>query len=361
MKILFWALLSTIFVANFTNAQKLPARELSITTTDNAGGTKILKLGLDPLATDGIDTTFGESELPPFPPSGVFEARLIGDDISILQLGQGTYKDYRKGDVTFSGVQIHELRYQLGTGTSITIIWDLPSGITGLLEDLFGGVLIKKAMSGKDSLKVTNPGILNKLKMTITYALVPKPVELVDFHANVTGADIELTWHTASETNNYGFEIQRRVTSAEFKKIGFVTGNGTSTKIHSYRFVDSDLMTDTYYYRLKQIDHDGSFSYSTFVTAATSLAPGMFELHQNHPNPFNPVTTITFVWGRTQHVRLSVYDVNGRETVTLFNGQAEPGRLYRFNFDGTQQTSGVFIAHLRAGKFTQSRKMLLVR
>lgn len=359
MKMLSLVLFVTTFLTNIANAQKLPAREDSITVTDNAGGKKILKFGLDPLATDGIDTTFGESELPPFPPSGVFEARFIGDDISLPQLGQGTYKDYRKGNMTLS-VQTHELRYQPGTGTSITIIWNLTNGITGLLEDLFGGVLIKKAMLGKDSLKVTNPSILSKLKMTITYP-PPNPVELVDFRTNVVGTNVELNWRTASETNNYGFEVQRHATGDEFLKIGFVAGNGTSTTALSYRFIDSDLATGTYYYRLKQIDADGSFTYSAVVEALASLAPESFVLHQNHPNPFNPVTTITFVLGRTQSARLFVCDVSGREVATLFNGQAEAGRSYRFGFDGTQQMSGMFIAHLHAGKFTQSRKMLLVR
>lgn len=201
---------------------------------------------------------------------------------------------------------------------------------------------------------------LNPLPLTVSINQV-LPVALVDFRASGIGTTVELIWRTASETNNYGFEIQRQAATGEFQRAGFVAGYGTTTTPQSYRFADRPLAPGTYFYRLKQIDADGSFDYSAVVEAIVRLAPESFVLQQNYPNPFNPITTIAFVLERAQHAQLSVYDVNGREITSLFNGQAEAGRVYRFAFDGAQQVSGVFIAQLRAGGFMQSRKMLLVR
>lgn len=185
------------------------------------------------------------------------------------------------------------------------------------------------------------------------------PVELVEFRANAIGTDVELYWRTASETDNYGFEIQRKTSSSEFQKIGFVAGHGTTTQAQSYKFVDSKLATGTYYYRLKQIDRDGSFSFSAVIEAVTSIAPETFTLQQNHPNPFNPVTTIEFVLGRAQHARLAVYDVLGHEVARLFDGQVEARKSYRFEFDGAPHASGVYFYRLQSGDRTQIRKMLL--
>lgn len=185
------------------------------------------------------------------------------------------------------------------------------------------------------------------------------PVELVEFRASAIGNDVELAWRTASETDNYGFEIQRKTGSSEFQKIGFVVGQGTTTRAQSYKFVDSKLAAGTYYYRLKQIDRDGSFSFSAVVEAVASLAPETFTLYQNHPNPFNPVTTIEFVLGRTQPARLAVYNVLGHEVAVLFEGQVDAGKSYRFEFDGAPYASGIYFYRLQSGERTQIRKMLL--
>jgi hypothetical protein len=185
------------------------------------------------------------------------------------------------------------------------------------------------------------------------------PVELVEFRANAIGVDVELTWRTASETNSYGFEIQRKQTNSEFQKIGFVPGHGSTQQAQSYRYVDSKLALGTYYYRLKQIDTDGSFTFSAVVEAIASIAPETFELRQNHPNPFNPVTMIEFVLGRTQPARLAVYNVLGHEVAILFNGQVEAGKSYRLEFDGAKYASGIYFYRLQSGERTQIRKMLL--
>ncbi len=125
-----------IFFYGHLFSQTIPQVNIPIVVTDGFRS-KTLYFGLDPTATDGIDTNLDEMEQPPLPPSGIFDARFVGYDINIPELGEGVLKDYRNGTDTTKGQKIHELRYQVGSGTTITISWNLPNGITGLLQDFF--------------------------------------------------------------------------------------------------------------------------------------------------------------------------------------------------------------------------------
>jgi len=146
-----------------------PALNIRLNVADNAGGAQDLFFGLDKNATNGLDAGLGENELPPFPPTGVFEARFIGSDINMPALGLGTYRDYRAGDLSFNGVMTHEIRYQVNTaGSAATISWFFPKGVTGALQDLFGGAVVNQAMSNNGSYTVTNLAV-DKLRVTITY------------------------------------------------------------------------------------------------------------------------------------------------------------------------------------------------
>ncbi|MDX1372190.1 MAG: M28 family peptidase, partial [Nitrososphaeraceae archaeon] len=136
------------------------------------------------------------------------------------------------------------------------------------------------------------------------------PVELIAFNANNSPNGIELNWITASELNNNGFEIQRSIDNQNFVTVGFVNGQGTTTETHYYSFVDFNNFTNntTLYYRLKQIDFDGSYTYSHIVSVE-SISPIEFALDQNYPNPFNPTTTIKYSIANDQLVKLNIYDV----------------------------------------------------
>jgi hypothetical protein len=185
------------------------------------------------------------------------------------------------------------------------------------------------------------------------------PVELTSFSVSVYESDVILTWSTATETNNAGFEIQRREGKSEFSIIGFVPGHGTTTESKSYKFIDANLASGSYTYKLKQIDFNGTFSYSSEVSVDIN-APIQFELAQNYPNPFNPSTTIKFSLPQSAFVTLKVYNILGQEVSTLVNGFTEAG-IHSINFDASNLNSSIYLYKLEAGQYSYVRKMTLIK
>jgi hypothetical protein len=313
---------------------------------------------VDSAATDTLDAALGEEELPPFPPTGVFDARFVGDDINLPRLGQGTYKDYRANNLLLDSTMVFELKYQVGNGSNIKIKWSWPEGASGILQDFFGGVAVNKEMHGKDSLVIDNPSALNKLKMIATISSTV-PVELTHFRAKVVRDIVALTWRTESESNNLGFEIQKSSDGFDFECIGFVSGAGTSTVPNDYAFQDSELTSGTIYYRLKQMDTDGAFVLSEPV-CVTIAPPHAFELQQNYPNPFNPSTTIRYMLSTSAHVNVSILSLNGK-IVEILVDESQTAGTYELPWQGNNLASGTFLCRMQADDYVEVKKMLLIR
>jgi hypothetical protein len=196
---------------------------------------------------------------------------------------------------------------------------------------------------------------------TITFATIHVviPVELVSFSYEITGQnDVTLSWITATETNNQGFEIERSQNS-DWLKIGFVTGFGTTTEPKSYSFTDANLNAGIYKYRLKQIDFDGTFKYSEIVEAEITT-PFEFELSQNYPNPFNPSTKISWQSPVSSWQTLKIYDLLGNEVATLVDEYKTAGK-YDVEFSANGLPSGIYFYQLNADDFIQTKKMLVLK
>ncbi|HCY75280.1 MAG TPA: hypothetical protein DHV28_05120 [Ignavibacteriales bacterium] len=200
----------------------------------------------------------------------------------------------------------------------------------------------------------------------------PIPVELTSFAANVINRKVMLNWITATELNNSGFEIQKgshtsiSLSVIDWKSIGFINGNGTTTEKSYYSFEDNNPGNGKSYYRLKQIDYDGSFEYSNIVEVDLNI-PTQFSLEQNYPNPFNPSTkikysipSVTLSGVEGSRVILKVYDVLGNEIATLVN-EEKPAGNYEVNFDASKFSSGVYFYELQAGDFVDMKKMILIK
>ena len=228
----------------------------------------------------------------------------------------------------------------------------------------------------------------NGIILKTTTGGVPVPVELTSFTASVQSKIIYLSWSTATETNNQGFEILRKALNEDdgWNNLGFVPGHGTTTETQQYSFTDNDVSAGKYQYRLKQIDFDGSFEYSNVIEVEIG-SPDEFNLSQNYPNPFNPSTKIKFTIPSVtlspdknginsiegSAVTLKVYDILGNEIATLVN-EEKPAGSYEVEFDGHSNEgqnlpSGVYFYQLKAGNpstssgqgFIQTKKMVLMK
>lgn len=187
----------------------------------------------------------------------------------------------------------------------------------------------------------------------------PIPVELTSFTATSNEGNVELKWSTATETNNYGFEVERKNSNTEFAKIAFIEGAGTTTELKNYSYADNELKEENVSYRLKQIDFNGNFKYSDVVSVELNNQFS-YSLKQNYPNPFNPVTTIKFSLREAGIFTLKIYNTLGQEVAQLVNGQLESGS-YSIPFDASNLTSGFYIYNLKGNNVNISKKMILLR
>jgi hypothetical protein len=196
----------------------------------------------------------------------------------------------------------------------------------------------------------------------------PLPVELTTFAAKLIGKNVKLTWQTATETNNYGFEVERTSSSSflNWEKIGFVNGNGNSNSPKDYSFIDNNTASySVIKYRLKQIDINGQFEYSDIISV--TLTQDNFELYQNYPNPFNPSTKISWNSPIDGNVTLTVYDILGNKIATLVDEHRDAGK-YVEDFNASlinMISSGVYIYQIEIKNnesiYMMNKKMTLLK
>ncbi|MCK9210554.1 MAG: T9SS type A sorting domain-containing protein [Ignavibacteriaceae bacterium] len=231
---------------------------------------------------------------------------------------------------------------------------------------------IASTLSGSDPYTVTaNTFASSNTSYTIGNNAAALPVELTSFFALVQNKTVSLAWQTATEVNNYGFEIERTSSRPSplqgeggeagrgWVKVGFVNGAGNSNSPKEYSFTDKTATSGLNVYRLKQIDNDGKYTYSKEVEVDLGM-PTEFSLAQNYPNPFNPTTSLQYAVSSKQLVTIKVFDMLGREVAVLVNGEKEPG-TYTAEFSTTGLASGTYLYRMQAGGFVQTKKMVVLK
>ncbi|MBI2419734.1 MAG: T9SS type A sorting domain-containing protein [Ignavibacteriales bacterium] len=192
-----------------------------------------------------------------------------------------------------------------------------------------------------------------------TQVSVPLPVELVSFTGTKSHGDVILKWQTATENNNFGFEIEHKTARDAWSKVGFIQGAGNSHLVRNYTFTHKKAFPAKTEYRLKQIDMDGKFKYSNTIMFDLTV-PALFTLSQNYPNPFNPSTVIDFAIPAKSNVTLEVFDITGKKMMTLVDEEKEAGN-YSVKYNASYLSSGIYFYRLSAGINTITKKMLLMR
>jgi hypothetical protein len=252
------------------------------------------------------------------------------------------------------------LLYSAADSTRIDFYKSNPSAGAIMFRDvLLNGVDTLPSLQG---ITVTG-GRLNIFNAVIEISNPIVPVELISFNYEVVGENVVLSWITSTETNNYGFEIERNSSinevNPDWDKIGFIPGKGTSTEINYYSFKDENLITGNYSYRLKQIDFDGTFNYSKMIEVNVET-PLIFSLEQNYPNPFNPGTTINYSISSDGIITLIVYDILGNEVATLVSEYKSAGK-YSADFNANHLSSGIYFYQLQSGSYSKILKMILMK
>lgn len=340
--------------------------QLPITVTDGTN-TQTLRVGMWPGATDGFD--FGLDTLaPPAPPAGAFDARL-----RVSSPPNDFFTDMRTNTIS---PRTYTAIYAPATGAGpIVLTWRQasldsldPLG-TFIITDNITGTLYTLDMKTTGSLNTSSsPFITTSLRIVIT-PVQPVPIQLASFNATVTSTHaVLLEWLTLSEINNYGFEIQRHGIGEEFASLPgvFIQGHGTTVDPHYYSYTDGTAGAGQWWYRLKQIDLNGSFTFgpevmvNTLTSVGSNERPTQFALHQNYPNPFNPATEISYAVPQDVHVKLEVFNSFGQQVALLVDRNQEVGN-YTVTFDAQKLASGLYFYRMQAGSFTEVRKLLLLK
>ncbi len=203
----------------------------------------------------------------------------------------------------------------------------------------------------------------------------PLPVNLSAFTGRNISRGVELRWTTASETDNAGFEVRRTelingveqewLTVASYRTTSSLAGQGTTNQAHNYTYTDGGVQVGkTYRYALRSVDLNGTIhDYPQTVSVeVNALAPKVYtyKLEQNYPNPFNPSTRIVYQVAAAGNVSLEVFDMLGRKVATLVNERKEAGE-YSVNFNAQGLSSGVYFYRMQTDRFTQTKKLMLVK
>ena len=236
---------------------------------------------------------------------------------------------------------------------------------SGTVGALTGGTYELRATVGQPNAQIVGDGQPYLLGIGFWYQVrnadVALPVELVAFDATRDGEAIRLTWQTASETNNAGFAVERRIDDGPFVERAFVEGAGTAVEPQTYQLTDANIPfeAERLTYRLKQLDFAGTVHYSQEIELQRA-APEQLALHGNFPNPFVRQTTIRYALPKASEVRLDVYDAVGRRVSTLIDGQQAAGRKV-ITFDAERLTSGTYFVRLTAGGQVRTRRLTVVK
>jgi|WetSurMetagenome_2_1015567.scaffolds.fasta_scaffold124483_2 hypothetical protein len=309
---------------------------------------------------------------------------MINDGTEMYIGSSGTYsfvikaKGTTVNTFTFSDMRIH--RYNntaLNIDASSTVTFKAQNGSTlqtmtlNAQKELSSAISIRSFFDNGTATPINN---VSEIVVSITASTVTQdinyiditlsnyalPVELNSFYANILDEGVKLNWSTATEVNNFGFEVERTAyNNISWQKIGFIQGYGNSNSPKEYSFIDKPNGGSEYRYRLKQIDIDGKYEYSPEVEVKLET-PIDFSVKQNYPNPFNPTTKIEFSTPSDNNVEIKIYNALGMEVRTLLNENRQAG-THSIEFNASNLSSGIYFYKIVSGNYSEIKKMILLR
>ena len=190
----------------------------------------------------------------------------------------------------------------------------------------------------------------------------PLPVELSSFSSTVYGQSVQLDWATATEVNSYLFIVQRcEVNSDVWIQVGEVLAANNSNSPKDYSFSDGNVNPGSYLYRLKMVDQDGTYTYSS-TTSAVVMDPDGLNLSQNYPNPFNPSTKITYTVPADGNIKLELFTITGVKIADLVNETVSAGYYeYRLDMNVWSLASGSYFYKLSTTSNSNTKTSAIVK
>lgn len=254
-----------------------------------------------------------------------------------------------------------------GTATGANYFTGSSAPLANLRVIHYNGTTWENATSGSTSVSGTSPNVIVTAAAVSNFSpftfgsinLSPLPVKLVAFTAIADNNNSLLSWTTASELNNDRFEIERSIDGILFTTVGEVKGAGNSTSILNYQFIDSrvsELSTKQVYYRLKQVDFDGTFDYSNIVLVNFNKINAV-TIQNIQPNPFGDKLTVSYSLPTTGLVTISMVDLQGRVLITT-ESNANKG-FNTANFNTENIATGMYFITISHQGMTSNYKMLV--
>jgi len=184
------------------------------------------------------------------------------------------------------------------------------------------------------------------------------PVDFVSFQVKLEGNNTLLNWATANEINNAGFEIQRSTDGQDYRKIGWITGQGNASERIDYSFVDENMQPNVqYYYRLKQMDFDGQYDYSRVVTSIYKDIKG-FVLESINPNPSESgFTTVKILSSKDQDLKVTVIDNMGKLLIDKSIKIGEGINFYKLNVNDL--SAGTYFVKIASEEQSNFKKLVI--
>jgi hypothetical protein len=249
----------------------------------------------------------------------------------------------------------------IGGAVWSNVFWYVGSSATIYSGATFNGIIlaVSDITLNASATLVTARLLANTGAVTINSDVLP--VELASFTATGTRNGTVLAWKTATEKNNYGFNIERRtVGSNVWNNVGFVAGHGTSNVMNSYNYADANITAGSYAYRVAQVDNDGVVKTYNESEVTVGAAAKVLTL-SNYPNPFNPTTTFEFSVPNDGMTTVKIFNVLGQEVVTAFSGEVKAGQFNHATFDGSKFSSGVYFYSVENNGQRIIKKMLMMK
>jgi len=260
-----------------------------------------------------------------------------------------------------------------GFAAAATVTFDVvPSGSATVTQtdNMDGTLTLTASGTGSATASVTATDGTTTTDPIVIQFQEQVPVELASFVGELVENQVVLNWATASQTNNAGFRVLRSTDQGTFEAVSeLIDGAGTTDALMNYSFTDESLpAAEQVFYVLEQIDLDGTIHRSNPIEV--SLGARFLDLPTEfatavYPNPFNPSTTVSYDLPADAQVSIVIYDAIGQEIRQLVNDAHSVGR-YSVQWDardnlGRSVGSGVYIAKIRAGQFSATQKMLLLK